>query len=284
MDVSVIIVNYNTKTLTLNCINSVFEKTEAIDFEIILVDNASTDGSKELFEKDKRITYIYSNKNLGFGGANNLGSKIAKGRYLFLLNSDTILIENSIKILYDYISSQNKYYACGTQLIYPNKEYQQSEIFFPNIYHDLLEIIPAIIRHKFTRQEHLKYKIAKVKPVEVVNGANIFIDHIIYKEANGFDEDYFMYYEETDLFYRLNRRGYKACVIPYTTIIHINGGSFKKKINRSITQYRSKNTFYKKHTCFIVQQFGKIILTISVLLRFPSYKKKQKTVFKAIWE
>ena len=85
MDVSIIIVNYNTKQLTLDCINSVFDQTKDVSFEIILVDNASVDGSKELFEKDSRIKYIYSNQNVGFGRANNIGFEQAKGKYVFLL-------------------------------------------------------------------------------------------------------------------------------------------------------------------------------------------------------
>ena len=89
MDVSIIIVNYNTCQMTKECIDSVFERTFGLDFEIILVDNGSTDGSKSQFEKDSRITYVYSEFNLGFGCANNLGYKFAKGDYVFLLNSDT---------------------------------------------------------------------------------------------------------------------------------------------------------------------------------------------------
>ena len=91
MDVSVIIVTYNTCEMTINCINSVIQKTENLDYEIILVDNASQDESYSTFSQDARIRYIYSEKNLGFGKANNLGAKFAKGRYLFLLNSDTLL-------------------------------------------------------------------------------------------------------------------------------------------------------------------------------------------------
>ena len=91
MDVSVIIVNYNTKNLTDDCIQSVINKTTGVDYEIILVDNASTDGSKEYFEKDNRIIYIYSDKNGGFGYGNNRGMEVARGKYFFLLNSDTIL-------------------------------------------------------------------------------------------------------------------------------------------------------------------------------------------------
>lgn len=102
MDVSVIIVNYNTLGLTSDCIESIIAQTSTVEYEIILVDNASTDGSKEVFAQDKRIKYIYSDQNLGFGRANNLGIREAKGRYLFFLNSDTILLNNAVKLFFDF--------------------------------------------------------------------------------------------------------------------------------------------------------------------------------------
>ena len=106
--VSIIIVNYNTKQLTLNCLKSIYEYTKDIDFEIIVVDNASSDGSVEAIrESFPIVNVIGSNENLGFGRANNLGAKYAQGKYLFLLNSDTLLIENSIKKLYDFRARQH---------------------------------------------------------------------------------------------------------------------------------------------------------------------------------
>ena len=101
MDVSIIIVNYNTRQLTSNCIESIFKYTNGVSFEVILVDNASTDGSIDFFTNDERIIFISSKENLGFGRANNLGYKVAKGRYIFLLNSDTLLLNNAIKIFCD---------------------------------------------------------------------------------------------------------------------------------------------------------------------------------------
>ena len=97
MDVSIIIITYNTLRMTSDCLESIFEKTQDIKYEVILVDNASTDGSKEFFEKDSRIRYIYLKDNIGFGKANNAGYLHAKGKYVFLLNSDTILINNAVK-------------------------------------------------------------------------------------------------------------------------------------------------------------------------------------------
>ena len=114
MDVSVIIVNYNTKNLTSDCIQSVIDKTSGVDYEIILVDNASTDGSKEFFENDVRLKYIYSDKNGGFGYGNNQGMEIARGKYLFLLNSDTVLLNNAIREFFDYAEShdEKRIYCC----------------------------------------------------------------------------------------------------------------------------------------------------------------------------
>ena len=108
LDVSIIIINYNTCKMTCECIDSIVEKTHGISYEIILVDNASTDGSKEFFEKDERIAYIYSERNGGFGYGNNLGMKVAKGKYFFLLNSDTLLVNNAVKEFFDYAEKDDK--------------------------------------------------------------------------------------------------------------------------------------------------------------------------------
>ena len=284
MDVSVIIVNYNTKQVTSNCIESVIRYTTGLKYEIILVDNASTDGSKEYFEKDKRIKYVYSDENLGFGRANNLGANIAIGAFLFLLNSDTILIENSINIFYNFLKKNNIYVACGCQLIYPNGNYQQSEIYYPYICHDLVEIIPASFRNIFIKNKKDLYKIDNIKEVDVINGANIFIKNKIYSMIGGFDKDYFMYFEETDLFYRIKMAGFKSCILPDTKIIHINGGSFKSTTSiRSILQYESKLLFYKKHFSKLYLLIARIILSISILIRFNFFKSNFKKAFKTIW-
>ena len=116
MDVSIIIINYNTLDMTRACIDSIFEKTSSLDFEVILVDNNSKDNSKDFFEKDKRIIYVYNNDNLGFGVANNVGLKFAKGRNILFLNSDTLLVNNAIKILSDYLDGNSDVGACGGNL------------------------------------------------------------------------------------------------------------------------------------------------------------------------
>ena len=101
MDVSIIIVNYNTKQVTQSCINSIVEHSHGFSYEIILVDNHSTDGSYALFSNDARIKYVYNEKNVGFGQANNIGYQYSTGDFIFLLNSDTLLLNNAIKLFYD---------------------------------------------------------------------------------------------------------------------------------------------------------------------------------------
>ena len=118
VDVSVIVVNYNTLELTKNTINSVIEKTRDLNYEIILVDNASTDGSVEFFEREytDKVIFIKNSENLGFGRANNKGIEISKGKYVFLLNSDTLLINNAIKILFDFMEKNKDCGICGGNL------------------------------------------------------------------------------------------------------------------------------------------------------------------------
>lgn len=112
VSVSIIIVSYNTCRLTQNCINSIFKHTMDVDFEVIVVDNDSCDDSKEMLSADNRIVYIQSGGNLGFGRANNLGYTKAKGKYLFLLNSDTILKNNAVKLFYDIAENDSSEVGC----------------------------------------------------------------------------------------------------------------------------------------------------------------------------
>ena len=120
MDVSIIFVNYKTKDLTINAINSVIEKTEGVDYEIFVVDNASNDGSIEAIEQEfPNINIIKNPINSGFGSANNLAIKQAKGKYIFCLNTDTLLVNNAIKIMFDFMERKenSKIGACGGYLV-----------------------------------------------------------------------------------------------------------------------------------------------------------------------
>ena len=124
IDVSIIIVNYNTCELTKQCIDSVFEKTSGISFEVIVVDNDSKDDSIKVLSQDSRVNFIESGANLGFGRANNLGIKHSTGKYVFFLNSDTLLLNNAVKKFWDFATTHSSFAigALGCQLVDENNQ------------------------------------------------------------------------------------------------------------------------------------------------------------------
>lgn len=252
MDVSVIIVNYNTKEITRNCIESIFAKTCGLNFEIILVDNASTDGSKELFEKDTRIKYIYSNENLGFGRANNLGYMQSKGDYLFLLNSDTLLLNNAIKIFYEEVKkSAPEVAALGCQLVDANNNQIHSYGYYPSFLFLFIDVIRFSFPFLRYNAEALIRIFADSSPyVDYVTGADVFMRRSVVDKLGLFDESYFMYCEDMELQFRYRLQGYFSKIISAPQILHYNGFSSSAK-KRSLKSFYmgmcSRFVFLKTH-------------------------------------
>ncbi len=250
MDVSVIIVNYNTKKLLENCLQSVFLHTVDVVFEVIVVDNASIDGSQQMIkEKFSKVKLIESEENLGFGRANNMGIEIAQGRYLFLLNSDTELKNNAIHIFFHYMENQNtkeNIGAIGSLLIDEEGKYCHSYGMFPSVFNNKLFHSEAFLHGKkeFDKQEN-EYE------VDYVTGADLFVSANLFRKLNGFDNDFFMYYEETDLQFRMKKQGLSNRIIKGPRISHLEGGSIKnvkkKKQSKNSLMTTSLNLFLKKN-------------------------------------
>lgn len=250
MDVSIIIVNYNTTQLVIDCINSIHEKTKSVNFEIIVVDNNSPDRSienlKTIFPK---IKLILSEKNAGFGAGNNLGNKYAIGKYLFLLNSDTLLLDNAIYEFFTFMEKTPNAGVCGGNLLTKNLKPNMS---FHHLRPSLILSFNEFCFNIFTRilyKNQLYYSFSK-HPISVngfITGADFFISKKVFDKLNGFDEDFFMYYEETELSHRVSNLGYKFYVLPYVKIIHFEGGSqAKSSINKKKWMEESKKLYYKK--------------------------------------
>lgn len=222
MDVSIIIINYNTLSLTKKCIDSIFQHTKNIQFEIILVDNASTDGSKKLFMADARIIYIYNEENVGFGRANNIGLKYASGRYILLLNSDTYLINNAINIFKENMDVQPSNIACIGALL--------EDPFGAEV----RSFGPFLSFKQFFKG--VKLEIPRPIPVSgvcvpVVLGADLFIRRSVIEKEGFFDPAFFMYHEENDLQRRYAQAGYYSKIIPGPRIVHLEGKSNASHIN-----------------------------------------------------
>ena len=239
MDVSIIIVNYNTRQLIKDCINSIYAQTKDISFEVIVSDNGSTDGSIEMLKQDfPQIILIENNANLGFGAANNKGLAIANGKYIFYLNSDTILLNNAVKYFFDYWEhngEKENLGALGCNLVNKDGEYSHSYGTFLNLdeelyntFHQLYGIYKLSLKLLLFKQitySPPKHSEKYIGNVDVVIGADLFLKN---DENARYDERYFMYHEEQDLQFQLAKQGKIRRIIDEPRIVHLEGKSSEK--------------------------------------------------------
>lgn len=257
MDVSVIIVNYNTRELTKQCIDSVFSQTEGVVYEVILVDNNSIDGSIEAFSRDTRIIFIPLDENIGFGKANNAGLKSASGKYIFFLNSDTYLLNNAIKEFYDFAEMHQKENVggVGCRLLKTDMSYCHSYGLFPSFWGELWKPIILPISRAFgktyqylDKPEHNE----DVFPVGYVTGADLFVSKKIIDSIGAFDPDFFMYYEESEMQYRWSKAGFMNYIISTPQIVHLEGGcdlknkTVVRNVEKELVVYNSLFLYMKK--------------------------------------
>lgn len=263
VDVSVIIVNYHCAEMVIDCINSIFEKTKDITYNIIVVDNASCDGSVEKLKKicDDRVCVIASEENLGFGKANNLGNQYAKGEYVFLLNPDTILVNNAIKILHDALLEDPDCGVVGGNLYMPDMSPSPSYCLrFDDLDSERRSaswrnLIGGKFREKIGLNKSAPFQDEfnrTGQPIQVayVYGADMMMKKSLFDQVGGFDPDFFMYYEEEELIWRITNAGYKIMSIPEAEIIHLDGASIKVQNTFSERQFRMRMngamTYYRK--------------------------------------
>jgi len=243
MDLSIIIPSYNTKTLLDACIASIYKTKLSLSFEIIVVDNASTDGTVPMLKKMYPDVLVISNKkNVGYGRANNQGIAKAKGSYILFLNSDTIVLPGSLDSLYGYTKSQHNVFV-GPKLLNADKTPQTScgAFFTPWVVFAALFLKGDVIGLTRWSPNHST-------SVDWVSGACIMVKKELLTDDLLFDEDIFMYMEEIDLLYRAKKKGYITMFYPKSTIIHLGcGGSVENRKKAIINIYRGITHFYRKH-------------------------------------
>lgn len=241
--VSIIIVNYNTRKLLEDCILSIDKYTRDVNYEIIVVDNNSEKNSlSSVVDKYPAVRFHFSEENLGFGRANNIGASIAKGEYLFFLNPDTLLINNAVFILYEYLKQHSDVGICGGNMYRADMSPASS---FYDI--DFLTYEYKII-FNIKRYPGFNYT-DKPKEVKVIVGADLFIRKSVFLEFGGFDKDFFMYFEEVELCYRLHKANYKIVSVPFAEIIHLQGGSAENKSDE-LSKWSYKEHWYSKFIFF----------------------------------
>ena len=255
---SIIIVNYNVKYFLEQCLHSVLAACKHIDAEIIVVDNASTDDSKTyLPNKFPPVQFLWLPKNIGFGRANNYALALAQGKYILFLNPDTIVVEDSFSICLKHFSQHINCGALGIRMVDGAGDFlPESKRGFPSISASFFKI--SGLSEVFTTSSffaayyagHLPQQ--KANEVDVISGAFMMVPKMVLDITGGFDEAFFMYGEDIDLSYRIQKAGYKNYYLPQTTIVHFKGESTKKNSADYYKHfYGAMQLFVRKHYSLI---------------------------------
>lgn len=259
-DVSIIIVNYNTSKLINDCIESIIKLTNGVTYEIIVVDNNTEDLSEVIKEASNPIVrLIQLPENVGFGRANNEGFKMSQGRNLFCLNPDTLLLNNAVKILSDYLDTHPECGACGGNLYDENLKPSLSfRRILPGIFWEVNELLNIIPEKLLWNKNRIYNTSNRAINVGYVTGADLMIKSVLFESLNGFSTAFFMYYEETDLCKRIKNLNFKIKSIPQAKIQHLEGKSFdnsdsinhkrleRSEHGRSVYMHRNHNYIYRK--------------------------------------
>ncbi len=252
LDLSISIVSYNTRELLRNCLKSIFETTKGIEFEVIIVDNNSRDGSQEMVAKEfPQVKLIANDSNRGFAGANNQAIKESKGRHILLLNSDTIVLEDTLEICCSFMDEHLEIGLLGCKLLNPDGTLQHScrgfpsflTLFFESTFLD--QIFP---RHGVIGRYQMRYwDHDEIREVDQPMGAFMMVRREAIEEVGYMDEGYFMFFEEVDWCYRIKDKGWKIVFIPQAEIIHYGGQSIRKaQLSMFFAWHKSRLRFFAK--------------------------------------
>ncbi len=246
VDISIVIVNWNTRELLKDCLESVVRTVHGLTYEIIVVDNASTDGSVTMLgELFPQVRIISNNENRGFGAANNQAFQIMAGRYAHLLNTDTVLTEGAVQELFAFMESHPEAgMSCG-QLLNRDGSKQNSIAAFPTLLTLLTNM--SLLEYLFPGKYPSK-RYPHRQPVEVDSavGACLMVRKAAMDVVGSFDERYFFFFEETDWAYRMRLAGWKVYHVPTARIYHLQGQSIGPNVAARIEFYRSRFQFFKK--------------------------------------
>lgn len=252
MYLSIVIVNYNTAKLLSNAIESIYKTTKRLSFEIIVSDNGSTDGSEEYIKGNyPDVIWISNNTNLGFAKSNNIGIEKAKGRYVILLNSDTVLMDDCLDLCIDYMDKHKNIGTLGCKVILPDGRLDAAcKRGFPTPSASLYKFLglPKLFpKSRVFGQYNLTYLDEnEINEVDCLVGAFMMVRREVLNEVGLLDEDYFMFGEDIDWCYRIKEAGWKIVYYPEAKIIHYKGGS-GRSLKTDYEFHRAMYLFYNKH-------------------------------------
>ena len=275
-DLSIIIVNWNTKDLLRKCLSSIYNNTDKLTFEVFVIDNASRDGSTEMVEKEFPQTRLTRNKeNFGFARGNNQGFLQAKGKYVLILNPDTEVVNNALLDMVKYLESNEEAGAVSGRFIYPDGTFQRYYHRFPTFFSMVTAwFLPQNLAHKLKPTRAylmLDDDFEKVIEVPQPAGACIMVRRKLFLEEDFMDEQFPIFFGDVDLCRRIYEKGEKIFVLPYARIIHHwgKGGSEqgKNSLFLSAEYFISMIDYFAKYEGVVKADLLRILISLGFFVR-----------------
>lgn len=254
MKLSIILVNWKTPDLTKNALVSVYKETGGFDFEVIVVDNNSQDGSVEMIKKEfPQVVLIINTDNLGFGKANNQGLKIAQGDYLMFLNTDVVVLDGALNKLVNFLDQHPSVMMVGPRLLNKDLTFQHAcRRNLPNPINSFFHLfgLTKFFKNSKLANEYKQYASDPevTGPTQALSGAAMMFRRQVYSTIGGFDEIFFMYGEDLDFCKRVLDKGWQTVYVSDAKIIHFGGqSSGKRRVKSLLNFYEAMWLYYKKH-------------------------------------
>ena len=273
IDLSVAIPSWNTREFLDQCLRSVYETAKGFSFEVIVVDNASSDGSPEMVaSKYPHVKLVRNRTNLGFAAACNIGFKHSTGRYFLILNSDTIVLPNAFAYLIQFMDEHPEAGAAGCRLLNRDGTLQRSCSKFPSV---LTELFDALYLSKLFPNSRIfggysmyYWDFDQIREVDFAGGSCLIVRRETIEEVGLLDEGFFMYTEEADWCYRMWQHGWKVYYYPYAQVIHL-GGESSRQFGKDILLhlYASRNRFIRKHHGVVAAVLHRTVVMVGALCR-----------------
>lgn len=276
-DISIIIVSYNTRIMTLECIRSVLAQTTTGLYEIIVFDNASTDGSREAIRANfPQIELIASPENLGFAAANNIAATRARGRRLLLLNPDTVILNHAIDRLQEFADANPRFGIWGGRTVFSDGRLNPGSCWGDATLWSIFCFATGLTKLKrssavFNPEGYGGWRRDSIRAVDIVTGCFLLIDRTLWEQLDGFDPEFFMYGEEADLCRRARKLGACPTITPAATIIHYGQSSEPDQAEQRIKVLAGRITLLRRHNSTATILAGKTLYMLLPFLRLLAY-------------